>query len=731
MRRPGRGLIAGVAVLAVPALASATLASPVETPPGTIVFVSNLSPAATAEGRRIGESRVHSFSIDGETRLDVTGAAGYGSDQGVALSPDGRTIAFLRTRRGSDGAELWLADADGRNARRLLSPEPLESFTFSDSEPYFQGPAWSPRGDVVALDVVSTASCLPGYTKCASWYTRLVPVDGRATRITGGLNASWSPAGQVLVRAGLFSLEEPEEWILAVDNADGSEAWQTDDSRPWKRRDSCWSGGSWSFDGARIILVETDCDGTTRRLHVVDAQTGERLSVLRGCCASWAPSGQRLAYVAFDKGGNEITIANADGRRPRRIAHGSLPGWSPTGSRLAYLRRAGARDELVIARSDGRRPRVVAQGSRNGVQIGAWSPDGSRFAFTRRTGDRTEITVTRGDGTAPRIVARQPRRAVVLDRWAPDNRRLVYWDAREGTAAHLRVVDTETARIRMLYRSLEGAYAFSVGWRTGTGALLVVEAVGGLYPEELWTVRADGSGLRRLTRNRRGELDPAWSPDGSRIAFWRDDPRAGKKPEDLSVYVMRSNGSAVRKVVGGAQGRYASDPDWSPDGGSLAVVRWLASGHQDIWVVGLDGRRARRVTRTGHGFAPAWTPDGKAIAFSDDGAPTLVSPVGNRQRRLLAERDANQCSGFAWSPDGRRVAASCGIPGGLVLATADGAEFRSIDRWADRAPSWSPDGEWLVYQAPSGLRIVDAAGDTPTEIDLRGATASQPDWSPR
>jgi Tol biopolymer transport system component len=66
-----------------------------------------------------------------------------------------------------------------------------------------------------------------------------------------------------------------------------------------------------------------------------------------------------------------------------------------------------------------------------------------------------------------------------------------------------------------------------------------------------------------------------------------------------------------------------------------------------------------------------------------------------------------------------------------VLATADGAEFRSIDRWADRAPSWSPGGEWLVYQAPGGLRIVDAAGDTPTEIDLRGATASQPDWSPR
>ena len=81
--------------------------------------------------------------------------------------PDGRKIAFMRTRRGQIFAELWIADSDGANATRLLAPAPAESFTNSDSEPYFGGPKWSPQGDRLAIDVVSTASCGPSSMQCA------------------------------------------------------------------------------------------------------------------------------------------------------------------------------------------------------------------------------------------------------------------------------------------------------------------------------------------------------------------------------------------------------------------------------------------------------------------------------------------------------------------------------------------------------------------------------------
>jgi hypothetical protein len=61
-----------LAALGTAALASASQGASSGTPPGTIVFVSNLSPAAAAPGRRMGESRIHAFSVDGPSRLDIT-----------------------------------------------------------------------------------------------------------------------------------------------------------------------------------------------------------------------------------------------------------------------------------------------------------------------------------------------------------------------------------------------------------------------------------------------------------------------------------------------------------------------------------------------------------------------------------------------------------------------------------------------------------------------------------
>jgi hypothetical protein len=171
-----------------------------------------------------------SLSLDGERRLDITGASEHGSSPSIALSPDGRTIAYARAPRDRGAAELWIADANGRNARRLLAPEPMESFTNDVGDPVGLGLAWSPRGDTVAIDVVSTATCGPGHNvKCASWYARLVPLDGGPSRVVGGLNVDWAPTGErILVTAGLFSLEDENDWALAVENLDGSPGWQTD-----------------------------------------------------------------------------------------------------------------------------------------------------------------------------------------------------------------------------------------------------------------------------------------------------------------------------------------------------------------------------------------------------------------------------------------------------------------------------------------------------------------------
>ena len=203
---------------------------------------------------------------------------------------------------------------------------------------------------MIAMDVVSTASCLPGYTKCASWYTTLVGLDGRSLD-AGGVNAVWSPSGgELLVRGGLFSLEDASEWILGLTRADGSNGWDT--KTGWKRPDACWAGGSWSPDGSRLVLTESRCDGSARRLHIVGARDGVRRAIVRGCCASWSPDGRRLAYIAFQATGNALTVATRDGRRLHALGRTSHYAWSPRGERLAFVRPSKAGDELVIARAN-------------------------------------------------------------------------------------------------------------------------------------------------------------------------------------------------------------------------------------------------------------------------------------------------------------------------------------------------------------------------------------------
>jgi Tol biopolymer transport system component len=219
-------------------------------------------------------------------------------------------------------------------------------------------------------------------------------------------------------------------------------------------------------------------------------------------------------------------------------------------------------------------------------------------------------------------------------------------------------LDTRTHATQPLVatRAFEHSPAFSPD---GTRLAFVRESGGNA---DIYVANADGSRARRLTRTAGGDYNPAWSPDGTRLAF------ASNRSGLFKIYVMRADGSGVRLVAprrSGGGGSYT--PAWSPDG------RWLAfsssastPNNAEIYVVHPDGSGLRRLTYTqgdvdtlGDDSWPAWSQDGKRIVFSSnrtgDGELWIMNADGSGQRRLagLPHRDD---WASAWSPDGTRIA---------------------------------------------------------------------------
>jgi TolB protein len=132
-------------------------------------------------------------------------------------------------------------------------------------------------------------------------------------------------------------------------------------------------------------------------------------------------------------------------------------------------------------------------------------------------------------------------------------------------------------------------------------------------------MNADGSGQHRLPRTEGGEY-PSWSPDGSRIAF------NSNLTGDHVMYIARADGSKVVDLLRTGEGWQV---DWSPDGRSILFTshRDHPDNYTDVYVMRPDGSAVRRLTHNS-AYTPAWSPDGDHIVFSAPGL-FIMDPDGS------------------------------------------------------------------------------------------------------
>ena len=471
----------------------------------------------------------------------------------------------------------------------------------------------------------------------------------------------------------------------------------------------------------------------------------------------------RIAYVA-EGSRSEIGVGNEDvwtvgaGGTDRRdlidtAALEQNASWSPDGSRVAFVRTWSVRRANGVAFRSGIFT-MDADGSGLHELVSCpsgtcltddltWSPDGARLAFVdhRRRGDLPfeAVEVIDADGSGRRVLCsfKRCRQGLGSITWSPDGTRV----------------------------------AFSNGSQVYIGPI-------GPTPSWIWVASADGSDVHAITntacslRTASGctsDTSPSWSPNGT-IAFVRQFvTRPFGTSQSPALDVVYADGSGLR-TLDRCRSEYCSfsTPAWSPDGSRIAYTD--DSSKSEFRLVSSDGTQLRGVRTCGGGrcVVPThltWAPDGEHIAFLGGDAAVFTKDVGGGPIRELA-RNVDGCC-LSWlassSPAGRHktpphvsFSTHSDVPGQMVFTSqqavagngfhqrseiyvidADGTHERVLDPspTPNDEPAWSPDGRFIAFSsARSGfsrpqLWVMRADGS-----DLRVLTnighegARQPTW---
>lgn len=297
---------------------------------------------------------------------------------------------------------------------------------------------------------------------------------------------------------------------------------------------------------------------------------------------------------------------------------------------------------------------------------------------------------------------------------------------------------SEVSEIKILAHSIANDIVEKITGHKGIFLTRIVAVCDKTAKKEIYTLNFDGSDVRQITRLRSIVTSPAWSPDGTKLAFSVINRHSDNvKNIDLFEYSFKSGGL---KLLSNKKG-INSGPSYHPNGLSL-IYTMSFSGNPEIHSLNFASSETSQLTHSiGFDVDPNYSPDGSKIAFvsSRPGKPMVYvmdAKNTNDVKRLTYAGAYNATP--SWNPDGKKIVFAGWLEKhfDLFTITADGSKIYRLtkDEGNNEDPSYSPDGNFIVFSSSrsggKNLFLMNADGGNVKRLTFGLGTCVSPKWSP-